>query len=73
MWKQDNLLVGQTYLYGWNRMGRKGQPCVLEVIGRKMNSVQVRFEDGQQAITSANALKSVPAGFSKPTEQPGLF
>jgi hypothetical protein len=49
-------------------MGRKGQSCVLEVIGRKMNSVQVRFEDGHGAITSANALKT-----HKPTTEQRLF
>jgi len=48
-------------------MGRKGQRCLLEIIGGK-NSVQVRFDDGEQAITSGNALKEMPQGW-KPSEQ----
>lgn len=44
------------YIYRWNRMERKGQFC--RVIARgKMNSCQVEFEDGFQAITSRNALR----------------
>jgi hypothetical protein len=39
-------------------MGRKGQVCVLEIIGGK-NSVQVQFQDGYQAITSRNALREL--------------
>jgi len=65
------LKLGSSYTYGWNRMGRKGETCVLEVIGAK-NSVQVRFErDIFRAITSANALRdlrSVPS-----SKQPSLF
>lgn len=49
-------------------MGRKGQSCVLEVVARKMNSVQVRFADGHQAITSQNALKTY-----KPETEQRLF
>lgn len=62
-WKQDGLKVGALYVYWWNRMGRKGEICRLEVIARTMNSVQVRFEDGYGAITSANALRPAPAGY----------
>jgi hypothetical protein len=58
MWSNNNLRVGHSYVYGWNRMGRKGQVCVLEIIGGK-NSVQVQFQDGYQAITSRNALREL--------------
>lgn len=54
---RDMLKVGETYRYGWHRMGRKDQLCILQVIAPRMNTVQVQFEDGYQAITSANALK----------------
>lgn len=62
-WQQSGLKVGVTYLYWWNRMGRKGQLCRLEIIAPKMNTVQVRFEDGEGAITSANALRPVPSDY----------
>ena len=65
------LTVGKSYLYGWHRMDRKGQRCLLEIIGGK-NSVQVRFDDGFQAITSGNALKEMPQGW-RPDEQPRLW
>lgn len=45
-----------TYLYRWNRMGRKGQRCKVLARG-KMNSVLVEFEDGYWAVTSRNALR----------------
>jgi hypothetical protein len=44
------------YVYFWNRMGRKGQPCTVLARG-KMNSCAVLFEDGYFAITSRNALR----------------
>jgi hypothetical protein len=46
----------QLYVYRWNRMGRKGQRCVVLARG-SMNSCWVKFEDGFQAITSRNALR----------------
>lgn len=47
------------YIYFWNRMDRKGQPC--EVLARgKMNSCLVRFADGFTAITSRNAIRRNP-------------
>ena len=39
------LLGSQTYIYRWDRQGRKGQRCL------------VRFEDGYTMVTSRNALK----------------
>jgi hypothetical protein len=47
------------YVYRWNRMGRKGQRCIVLTRGT-MNSCKVRFEDGHEAITSRNALKKAP-------------
>jgi hypothetical protein len=44
------------YVYRWNRMGRKGQRCILLCRGT-MNSCLVRFEDGFEPITSRNALR----------------
>ena len=44
------------YVYFWDRMGRKGQSCRVIARGR-MNSCQIEFEDGFQAITSRNALR----------------
>ena len=44
------------YIYHWNRMGRKGQPCAVMVRG-KMNSCLVLFEDGFTAVTSRNAIR----------------
>ena len=44
------------YIYRWNRMGRKGQPCAVLVRG-KMGSRLVMFEDGFTAVTSHNALR----------------
>lgn len=45
-----------TYIYHWNRQGRKGQRCRLLARG-KMNSILVEFEDGYQMITSGNAIR----------------
>jgi hypothetical protein len=58
MWRAQ-LEVGKWYTYAWDRMGRKGQRCIVQALSHKMNSVQVEFEDGHQAITSQNALKSL--------------
>lgn len=51
-------------------MGRKGQRCVVQVLSRTMNSVQVQFEDGHQAITSQNALKPLNVAGKVTKEQP---
>lgn len=48
-----------TYIYRWDRQGRKGQPC--EVLARgKMNSCAVRFSDGYTMVTSRNAIRKAP-------------
>lgn len=47
-----------TYIYYWNRMGRKGQRCKVLARG-KMNSCLVEFEDGYLAVTSRNALRKL--------------
>jgi hypothetical protein len=46
----------QTYIYRWDRHGRKGQRCLVLARG-KMNSCLVKFEDGYTMVTSRNALK----------------
>jgi hypothetical protein len=51
------LLGQQTYIYRWDRHGRKGQRCLVVARG-KMNSCLVKFEaDGYTMVTSRNALK----------------
>ena len=44
-----------TYIFRWDRHGRKGQRCVILARGT-MNSCLVRFEDGYMMVTSRNAL-----------------
>lgn len=44
------------YLYRWDRQGRKGQPCAVDVRAKVMNSCLVRFADGYTMVTSRNAL-----------------
>jgi len=44
------------YIYFWNRMGRKGEPCQVTARG-KMNSCCVKFADGFTAVTSRNAIR----------------
>jgi hypothetical protein len=51
----------QVYIYRWDRMGRKGQRCIVEARG-KMNSCLIRFEDGFRAVTSRNALRKAYVG-----------
>jgi len=49
------------YVYRWNRMGRKGQRCIVLARGT-MNSCWVRFMvDGFEAVTSRNALRKASA------------
>lgn len=52
------------YVYRWNRMGRKGQRCIVLCRGT-MNSCMVEFEDGFRAVTSRNALRREHAGAQK--------
>ena len=46
----------QTYIYRWDRQGRKGQLCLVLARGT-MNSCLCKFEDGYRMVTSRNALK----------------
>ena len=55
------MTTPQVYLYRWNRMGRKGQRCIVLCRG-SLNSCMVRFEDGHEAVTSRNALAKVKTG-----------
>jgi len=45
-----------TYIYRWDRCGRKGQPCKVTARGT-LNSCRVEFADGFMMITSRNALR----------------
>ena len=57
-----------TYIFRWDRHGRKGQRCVVLARGT-MNSCLVRFEDGYMMVTSCNALGiKVPLNPMVPTE-----
>jgi hypothetical protein len=44
-----------TYIFRWDRHGRKGQRCVVLTRGT-LNSCLVRFEDGYMMVTSRRAL-----------------
>ena len=46
-----------TYIFRWDRHGRKGQRCVVLARGT-LNSLLVRFEDGYMMVTSRNALRA---------------
>ena len=41
-----------TYIFRWDRHGRKGQRCIVLARGT-MNSCLVRFEDGYTMVTAA--------------------
>jgi hypothetical protein len=45
-----------TYIYYWDRQGRKGQFCRVTARG-KMNRCCVEFEDGYKMVTSRNAIR----------------
>lgn len=55
--------VGTAYLYFWRRMNRKGQRCVVFAWAPKWDTVGVEFDDGFQAVTSAKALRPLPAKY----------
>jgi hypothetical protein len=44
-----------TYIFRWDRHGRKGQRCVVLTRGT-LNSCLVAFEDGYMMVTSRRAL-----------------
>ena len=50
------VLSHMPYVFRWNRLGRKGQPCNVTARG-KMNSCRVEFVDGFKIITSRNAIR----------------
>ena len=61
------MSVPQVYIFRWNRPGlpgRKGEKCTIVRRG-KMNSCQVRFEDGSGAIVSRNSLRKAGSGERK--------
>lgn len=45
-----------TYIYRWDRHGRKGNRCRVFARGT-MNSVGLEFEDGFRMVSSGNALR----------------
>jgi hypothetical protein len=48
--------AAMTYIYRWDRHGRKGQVC--EILARgAMNGCLVKFEDGYTMVTSRNAIR----------------
>jgi hypothetical protein len=49
-------MSGDTYIFRWDRHGRKGQPCLVLVRGT-MNSCFVKLEDGYTMVISRNALQ----------------
>lgn len=53
------------YIYRWDRMGRKGQPCNVTARG-SMNSCLVVFSDGFSMVTSRNAIRKAPV---KPAQE----
>lgn len=54
----------QTYVYHWNRCGRKGQRCKVTARG-KMNSCRLEFDDGFIMITSRNAIRKLQVAWMK--------
>ena len=54
--RNSNIMSGDTYIFRWDRHGRKGQPCLVLARGT-MNSCLVKFEDGYTMVRSRNALQ----------------
>jgi hypothetical protein len=50
-----------TYIYRWNRQGRKGQPCQVTARGAR-NTIRVEFADGYIMFTSGNAIRRLRPG-----------
>lgn len=56
-----------SYIYRWNRHGRKGQPCAVTARSKRgkglhnFNSIRVEFPDGFIIITSGNAIRRAPS------------
>ena len=46
----------QSYVYRWDRHGRKGRVCKVTARGT-LNSCCVQFGDGFRMVTSRNAIK----------------
>lgn len=49
------------YLFRWDRLGRKGQPCRVKARGA-MNSIEIVFADGFSMVTSGNAIRRPKPG-----------
>lgn len=50
-----------AYVFAWNKLGRKGQPCRLTARGG-FNSCRLEFADGFVMITSRNSIRRQVAG-----------
>jgi hypothetical protein len=67
-----------TYIFRWDRHGRKGEAC--EILARgTMNSCLVQFEDGYTMVTSRNAIRtsrprsqSAAPRLSEPAPRPNI-
>jgi hypothetical protein len=53
----DVVAAAMTYIFRWDRHGRKGEACKILARGT-MNSCLVQFEDGYTMVTSRNALRT---------------
>lgn len=53
-----------SYIYRWDRQGRKGQPCAVLCRGA-MNSCLVAFRDGFKMVTSRNAIRKAKGDEAK--------
>lgn len=57
------MTAALTYIYRWNRHGRKGQPCKVTARSprgkgfKNFNTIRVEFADGYVMITSGNAIR----------------
>lgn len=49
-----------AYVFAWNKLGRKGQPCRLTARGG-FNSCRLEFADGFVMITSRNSIRRLSA------------
>lgn len=58
------MLDSFPYIYRWDRQGRKGQRCAVDIRAKVMNSCLVRFEDGYTMVTSRNALRKAPVSLT---------
>lgn len=55
-----------THRFAWGNNAKratlKGRRCRILAVARRMNSVLIEFEDGQQEVTSRRALRRIHDG-----------